>query len=274
MIGDGVGISGRGLITGQPCSLKVRRPLGLREDTFGRRGEAGIIFEQEGMHIPAHPDYYFEQANCTALMVDGAPPVFVIEHLLAALWAAGIDRARIVMNGLEAPNQDGSARPLYDEIIAAGREELGERPGLSLSKTVRVEDGDGAYIEIAPDSELSVEYNFAHPELGEQRFSAVIERSWAVDELLPARSFITEREAEAAIASGVLKNTSEEDALLIRGGQPNKPLRFPDEYARHKVLDLIGDLYILPFELTGRITAHRSGHRLNRALARKLIAFT
>ena len=93
----------------------------------------------------------------------------------------------------------------------------------------------------------------------------------AAREVLPARSFITAREVELAMAAGFMRNTHEEDGLLIRDGEPTQPLRFPDEFARHKVLDMLGDLYAVPYEWTGRVTGYKSGHKLNRAMARLLV---
>lgn len=252
-------LAGRGIISGQLCRAEFRP---------AQPGQ-GIVFFAGGERIPAHPASYIEQPNCTVLGHDGAQ-VAVTEHLLAALWAAGIDTAHIVVEGPEVPNVDGSALPLYEALQNGGRVEYGLRPGRTPEAPVRVEEG-GAYIEFEPWGELLFDYSFSHPELGEQRYVAKLTREDAVSEILPARSFITQREAQAAIAAGVLGNTHEEDALLIRDGAPAQPLRFADEYARHKVLDLLGDLYVLPFEWCGRITAVRSGHKLNRALARKML---
>lgn len=252
-------LTGRGIISGQPCRAELRP---------AQPGQ-GIIFFRGDARIPCHPASYIEQSNCTVLGHDGAQ-VAVTEHLLAALWAAGIDTLHIVVDGPELPNVDGSALPLYQELQSGGRVEYGPRSGRVPAGPLRVEVG-GAYIEYEPWGELLVDYSFSHPELGEQRYVAKLTRDSAVGEILPARSFITQREAQAAIAAGVLGNTHEEDALLIRDGVPTQPLRFADEYARHKVLDLLGDLYALPFEWCGRITAVRSGHKLNRALARKML---
>lgn len=224
------------------------------------------------MRIPAHPVNYIEQPNCTVLGHDDAQ-IAVTEHLLAALWAAGIDTVHIVVEGPELPNVDGSSLPLYEAVMEGGRVEYALRASRAPGKLVRVEDGN-SFIEFDPWGDLVIDYSFSHPELGEQRFQSCVTRESAEREILPARSFITQREAEAAIAAGVLRNTHESDALLIRDGVAEQPLRFPNEYARHKVLDLLGDLYVLPFEWCGRITAQRSGHKLNRALARKLLELT
>ncbi|MDQ3024147.1 MAG: UDP-3-O-acyl-N-acetylglucosamine deacetylase, partial [bacterium] len=107
------------------------------------------------------------------------------------------------------------------------------------------------------------------------RYIAQLSREMASTEILPARSFITDKEAAAATAAGILRNDNLDDALVLHvvdgEFQPASPLRFRDEFARHKVLDMLGDLYLAPFEWTGKITAYRSGHRLNRMMARELL---
>jgi UDP-3-O-[3-hydroxymyristoyl] N-acetylglucosamine deacetylase len=254
-----VALTGRGLISGEACHAELRpAPPGQ-----------GITFFCGTARIPAHPASYIEQPNYSALGHDGAY-ARATEHLLAALWAAGIDTLHIVVDGPELPNMDGSALPQYEAILGGGRVEHGPRPRRTPDSPVQVEDGE-ASLRYEPWAELFIGYTFSHPELGEQRLRADLTRESAVREILPARSFITAREAQAALAAGVLHNTHAEDALLIVDGVPTQPLRFPDEYARHKVLDLLGDLYVLPFEWCGRIHAVRSGHRLNRELARRLV---
>ncbi|MCC7478235.1 UDP-3-O-acyl-N-acetylglucosamine deacetylase [bacterium] len=289
-ISHGVGFSGRGLFSGAHCSCKIRPALspeecergGIAYDHAASTAEFaahGILIEHEGYRYPALPGRYLELPNCTALLPpgEGGPPLLVIEHVFCALWAAGIDHCRIVVQeGTELPNHDGSALTLYSEIATAGSTAMGPRRQVPLERALRVEDDHGNFILVEPDEKLSIDYSFSHPELGEQRVAfAQVTREWASELILPARTFITQREGEALSAAGLLKNTHSEDALVIRpleGGMvPESPLRFPDEYARHKVLDLIGDLYIVPAEWTGRVTAYRSGHRLNRMLAREMM---
>lgn len=253
-------IDGRGIFSGEACRAELRP---------AQPGQ-GIVIFSGGQRIPVHPASYVELANCTVLANDGAR-VAVTEHLLAALWAAGIDTLHIAIDGPEVPNLDGSALPLYQAVLEGGRVEYALRPMRAPEQSVLVADGI-ASILFEPWAESHIDYSFSHPELGEQRYSARLDRESAAAEILPARSFITELEAQQALAAGVLQNTHAKDALLIVSGVPAQPLRFADEYARHKVLDLIGDLYALPFEWCGRITAVRSGHKLNRALARKLLS--
>lgn len=208
--------------------------------------------------------------NHTVLARDGAR-IRVTEHLLAALWAAGIDTAEVILlEGSELPNFDGSALPFYDALLSCGRSEHGLRPLLGLDQPLVVE-GSGASFELTPASALEVHYSFDHPQLGAQDFSCLARRETAATELLPARTFATAEEVAQAQAAGLLQNTNELAGLVIRDGIPNQPLRFPNEYARHKVLDLLGDLYLLPFDWPCRVRAMRTGHAMNHQLARRLM---
>jgi UDP-3-O-acyl-N-acetylglucosamine deacetylase len=249
----------RGLISGEQCRAVIQPA----------EPGSGIVLKRGAASIKTDPVLYIERSNCTCFGGNGVE-VAVTEHLFAALWAAGIDAAEVELEGPEPPNWDGSALPQYELIREAGVSELGERQELAPSADFWVEDG-GAYIRVVPSNELAVEYSFGHPELGKQQYCAPVNRQTAPTELLPARSFITAREAELAIQMGVLKNTNDEDALVITEGVPNSPLRFENEYARHKVLDLVGDLYVLPFELKCGLICYRSGHKLNRMLVRRLM---
>ena len=254
-----VTITGNGLFSGEPCRAEVRPA----------EPGTGIVFIREGVRIPATVGQYIEQPNCSILGV-GDTHIAVTEHILAALWAAGIDQTEIEVTGPELPNQDGSAKPMYDALMDGGRETFGPRELLPLEKGFAVKRGNQASLEILPGAELCIAYGFIHRELGRQDFVAEADREWAAQNILPARTFITEHEALAARGAGILRNTDETAALLIRDGQPARPLRFDNEYARHKVLDLIGDLYVLPWELTGNIVGALSGHAMNREMARQL----
>lgn len=253
-------IDGRGLFSGQLCrAIIVPRYEGI-----------GLTYFQNGDAIEAVPENFHEQPNCTVLS-NGRCSVAVTEHLQAALWAAGIDSAEIYVTGPEIPNHDGGAATLYDIIASVPDESLGvHRPQFTLGETLEIHDGEDSFIRLSPCDELRIHYSFGHPELGEQQFVSELDRGMAVNELLPARTFITEREADQARHAGFLRNEHEEDALVIRNGIPSQPYFFSNEFARHKTLDLLGDLYILPFEWRAEITAHRSGHKLNRELARQL----
>ena len=255
-----VEVTGKGIFCGEPCNMLIEpAPLG-----------DGLVFVRNGKEIRANPEFFQEQAQTTVLSCEGET-VVVTEHLMAACWACGIDHARFTLDCTEVPNQDGSAYPFYCALVKAGRVEFNEpRQPTPASGTVRVED-NGSFLEYTPGDELWVDYTFAHPELGQQHLTRRLERGDAVRDLMRARSFITEREALAAIEAGIFKHDDADMGLLIRDGKPHRRLRYKDEYARHKVLDMLGDLYMLPYELCGKLTGYRSGHRLNRMLVRKIL---
>jgi UDP-3-O-[3-hydroxymyristoyl] N-acetylglucosamine deacetylase len=258
-----VEVTGRGLFSGEPCRMRIEPAPPC----------TGLAIRAGGRTVPLTIEYVIERPSCTVIQ-SGDEQIAVVEHLLAALWAAGIDTAAIMVDGPEVPNSDGSSLPIYETLANAGRIQAGPRIELRLVEPIRVEE-NGSFLQIEPAAEFSVDYSFSHAELGEQRYAANLSREAAASEILPARSFITDNEARAAWASGALLNTSVEDALVLMtdggGVEPASPLRFPDEFARHKVLDMLGDLYLAPFEWTGKITAFRSGHKLNRAMARELM---
>ncbi len=254
-------ITGKGIFSGASCQLRVEpAPLG-----------SGLVFVRNGVEIPACSANVVEQPQTTMFGRDGEQAM-VCEHLLAACWACGVDHARLILDTPEVPNQDGSAYPFYCALVKAGRVELPRvRPPAPVQGTVRVEDSHGSFLEYTPGDELWVDYTFTHPELGEQHLARRLERGDAVRDLMRARSFITEREAVAAKAAGIVKHEDMDMGLLIRDGKPHRRLRYKDEYARHKVLDLLGDLYLLPYELCGKLIGFRSGHRLNRMLVQKIL---
>lgn len=258
-----VEISGRGLFSGEPCRMRIEPAPPC----------SGLTIRTNGRAVPLTIEQVIERPSCTVIET-GAEEIAVVEHLLAALWAAGIDTAAIEVQGSEVPNNDGSSLPIYEALANAGRIQAGPRRELQLKATLRVED-NGSFLQIEPAGQLTVDYSFSHPELGEQRFMAELTRESAATQILPARSFITNGEAAAALAAGLLRHQNVEDALYLHVEaaqvQPATPLRFPDEYVRHKVLDMLGDLYLAPFEWTGKITAFRSGHKLNRMMARELV---
>jgi UDP-3-O-[3-hydroxymyristoyl] N-acetylglucosamine deacetylase len=263
-IATAVELTGRGLFSGAPCRARIEPAPPCSGLTIRSGG---------GRPVPLTIDHVIDKPSCTTID-DGATGIGVVEHLLAALWTAGIDTAAITVEGPEFPNQDGSSLPIYEAVEAAGRIQAGPRPQIEITNTLRVEE-DGSWLEIEPSDTLNVDYSFSHAELGEQRYVAVLSREMVATEILPARSFITDAEAAAATAAGFLRNDNADDALVLHVVEgevhPASALRFPDEFARHKVLDLLGDLYLAPFEWTGKITAYRSGHRLNRMMARKLV---
>lgn len=236
----------------------------------------GIVFVRSdagGVEIPATLDHAGPSFYATVLERDGVK-VSTIEHLLAALYALQVDDARIELDGPEPPILDGSSRPFVEAVLAAGRRELDvERRYLTLTRPVRVEHTDKR-IAAYPAAEFRVTYaiDFEHPLLGYQELSVGLWSEGAfADKLAPARTFTFERDVERLRAEGLALGGSLDNAVVLSENEIlNGELRFADEFVRHKMLDLTGDLALLGVPLLAHVIAYRAGHDLHGRLARKL----
>jgi UDP-3-O-[3-hydroxymyristoyl] N-acetylglucosamine deacetylase/3-hydroxyacyl-[acyl-carrier-protein] dehydratase len=204
----------------------------------------------------------------------GGIEIQTVEHILSALWGAGIDNAYIEISGPEVPGLDGSALPYYQQFNAAQTVELDKpRRYFLLREPVFVQEGDAA-IAVFPDRSLKLSYmlSYPHPALKSQFVSFHAEGDDRYGEqIAPARTFCLKEEAEALRAAGFGKGANFENTVVMgpEGAIQNK-LRFEDECARHKVLDLLGDLYLLGSHLRAHVIAIKSGHPLNVKLLLKL----
>lgn len=201
--------------------------------------------------------------------------VRTVEHVLAALWAAGIDNARIEIDGPEVPLLDGSARDWSDQIRAVGTvEQQAERLCGVLREPVIVRDGD-AYVMAVPSSQLRFSYGIDFPvaAIGNQWHSwSPVDGEFA-ELVAPARTFAMAHQIDGLRSQGLIKGGSLENALVCdQEGWLNPPLRFANEPARHKLLDLVGDLSLLGVLPTMHVTAYRASHSLHVQLARQLAA--
>ncbi len=212
----------------------------------------------------------------------GGMNVAMVEHLLAAVSGLGIDNCDIVVDAEEMPGFDGSCRDMVQALLAGGIVELeAERHPLVIRRTVRVGDAEN-WLEASParadyvEWEYHLDYGAGHL-LGRQsyRWSGVPEELAVAftREIAPARTFLMQEDAQRLRDQGLGGHVTSRD-LLILG--PDGPLenqwRFPNECARHKLLDLMGDMALLGCAIQGRIVAHRSGHRLNADLVRAIMA--
>lgn len=199
--------------------------------------------------------------------------VHTIEHLMAALCGLMIDNLRIEINGPEAPGLDGSALPFVKLVRKA---EIEEQPAakkfFQAKDPIWLEEKE-TLLAILPDSEFKVSYtlSYNHPLLKAQYVSFTVTPETFENEIAPARTFCLEVEAEELKKQGLGKGANLENTLVVgRDGVIKNRLRFDDEFARHKVSDLIGDLYLLGFPIKGHIIAVRSGHPLNIRLLQKI----
>lgn len=264
-------ITGPGLFSGEPSTV-----------TFAPADPgSGITFvrEQEGKvaTIPASVYNVLRRPRRTCLK-NGTLFVETVEHCMAALAGMGIDNAVVKVSGGmvgELPGGDGSSRPFVEAIEEAGivEQEEAVHP-LIIRKPVQV-TADGATLAAlpGPTDKLEVIYDFeAKAPIGRQVISFHLGDDDFVSQLAPARTFVFEDEANELRARGLGKHLTPKDLLVISGTGPiDNEFRFADECARHKVLDLIGDLFLIGRPLRGRIVACKSGHALNHLLARRLL---
>jgi len=264
-----VGIEGIGLHTG------IYTKVELHPASAG----SGISFvrtDLKGLRIPAL------QASTTALdyaTTVGKDDVAIgtVEHLLSAVVASGITDIDIHIDGAEVPIVDGSALPFIHLIDAAGARGLGETvTPIRLETAIEVRDGDKT-IRMIPGSKLTIRYkiDFKHPLIGKQFMSFTPSEENFARKIAPARTFGFLRDVEQLRAVGLARGGSVENCIVLDDmGTVNGPLRFRDEFVRHKILDLLGDLALIGRPLLGEITAYKAGHALHSKFVEKLLEHT
>jgi UDP-3-O-[3-hydroxymyristoyl] N-acetylglucosamine deacetylase len=250
---------GVGVHTGKECVVRI-----LPADP-----ETGLVFRREGTSIPADIDAVSSTSRRTALGRNNKS-VDTVEHLLAALFGAEIHDAIIDVDGPELPIGDGSAVHFSDLIGSLGRLESGEKiETVTGTEAFEITDGDSVY-RYAPSEEFTVEVeiHWDHPLIGHQRFRFGPGQSFRED-LSGARTFILERDVETLRANGLLLGgTLDSGIVLTDTGLAQGALRWPDEFVRHKTLDLLGDLTLLGYPVLGDVRAIRPSHRGNVSFAR------
>lgn len=252
-----VRFEGIGLHTGRPARVEVRpaaEGTGLRFFKAGRPVGAGID--------PA-------SARCTAVG-SGEGLIRTVEHLTAALSGLGIDNAEIDVHGDEVPGMDGSALPFVQALLQAGHAGQGlEAEEYAVREPILCHHGSSA-VGIFPAGTFSAAYVLDYPaaSLGPQTVDFEDVRVRFAEAIAPARTFCTEEEAARVKAAGLGLGADTGNTLVMTARGPvENTLRFPDECARHKVLDLIGDLALLGFRVRGKVIGIRSGHTLNHRLS-------
>ncbi len=237
----------------------------------------GIIFKRTDL------DNFIIEAACrnvarvsyaTSLMKKGVL-ISTTEHLLSALAGSRVDNVNVEIDNLEVPILDGSAAPFLRLIAQAGlRRQRARRAYLKLLKPIEVVEGSKR-IAAYPAENFRATYRiaFAHPVIGEQEMTFDPSQESYEATISPARTFGFLEEVEALRKSGLIRGGSLENAVVLaRDGVLNpEGLRFPDEFCRHKILDLIGDLALLGHPLLGHVIAERAGHAMHVALVNKLL---
>jgi len=265
-----VRVVGVGYWSGQPVTLECRPAP----------AETGVVFVRTDCHphvrIPLNISRRVDAFARTNLAIGGVAAEMV-EHVASALAGLGIDCCEIRLDAGELPGLDGSALPYVEAFDAAGLEVLGAplRP-VVVKETIRVEEGD-AWIEASPPTHagLTVDYTLEHPHpaIGTQRAVVEVTPQAFRDELAAARTFVTTAEAERLNAAGLGRHVTRAELLVFgEEGVEENTLRWPEECARHKALDLVGDLFLAGRPVHAVVRACRSGHRLNAQLVRYLLA--
>jgi UDP-3-O-[3-hydroxymyristoyl] N-acetylglucosamine deacetylase len=242
---------------------------------------AGIVFRRVDLdpvvEIPARAENVRETTLSTTLIANGQK-VSTVEHLLSAMAGLGIDNAFIDVSASEVPIMDGSAGPFVFLIQSAGIEEQNAaKKFIRIKRPVTVEDGDKTASFLPFDGfKVSFSIDFDHPVFRERSPHAEIDFSTTsfVKEVSRARTFGFMHEIEYLRSQGLARGGSVDNAIVVDEYRilNQDGLRYDDEFVKHKILDAIGDLYLLGYGVIGEYRAHKSGHALNNAVLRALIA--
>jgi UDP-3-O-[3-hydroxymyristoyl] N-acetylglucosamine deacetylase len=265
-----IGCVGTGLHSGRRVALT------LRPASAG----TGIVFRRTdlGRDIPALFDRVIDTRLCTAIG-EGEASVSTIEHVMAALAGSGIDDAVVEVDGPEVPIMDGSAAPFLFLIDCAGIvTTAAPRAAIEVLRAVRVEDAGGAFAELLPGRESAfdaeLEIDFPNTAIGRQALALRVSPPAFREALADARTFTLAEDVARLRAAGLARGGSLANAVVVDGPMVLNPggLRRPDEFVRHKLLDVVGDLALAGAPIRGRFRGARSGHALNNRVLRALFA--
>ena len=258
--------AGVGLHSGAPVRLRILpAPAG-----------SGIVFRRvdlDGFEVEAVSRNVARVSYATSLMKKGVL-ISTTEHLLSAFIGTGIDNAIVELDNLELPILDGSARLFVELIYQAGiRKQRRPRSYLRIRRALEMRDGN-KFIAVYPADTYAVSYaiNFPHPLIGKETFSMEIANGNYLREIAAARTFGSREDEQTMRNMGLIRGASRDNCVVLtRDGLENPPLRFDDEFVRHKVLDLIGDLALLGKQILGNVVADRAGHAMHTALVSRLL---
>src|ERR1700678_2332127 len=258
--------SGVGLHSGADVSMRILpAPPGT-----------GIVFRRvdlDGFEVEAISRNVARVSYATSLMKKGVL-ISTTEHLLSAFIGTGIDNAIVELDNLELPILDGSAQPFVELIQQVGiRKQRRSRTYLRIRHALEMREGN-KFISVYPADSYSVSYsiNFPHPLIGKETFQVELSNGSYLHKIAPARTFGSREDEKTMRNMGLIRGASAENCIVLtRDGLENGPLRFPDEFVRHKVLDLVGDLALLGKPILGKIVADRAGHAMHTALVSRIL---
>ena len=258
--------AGVGLHSGAPVHLRI----------LPATAGSGIVFRRvdlDDFEVEAVSRNVARVSYATSLMKKGVL-ISTTEHLLSALIGTGIDNAVVELDNLELPILDGSARPFVELIHQAGiRKQRRPRTYLRIRHALELREGN-KFIAVYPADSYSVSYtiNFPHPLIGKEALQVELTNGNYFREVAPARTFGSREDERAMREMGLIRGASRDNCVVLtKDGVENPPLRFADEFVRHKVLDLIGDLALLGKQILGNVVADRAGHAMHTALVSRLL---
>jgi UDP-3-O-[3-hydroxymyristoyl] N-acetylglucosamine deacetylase len=263
--------SGIGLHTGKFINVKITPAYADTGIQFRRSDKNGTE------HIKASPFNVYSTHLATTIKC-GDYSISTIEHLMSALYGLGIDNAFIDVDGSEIPILDGSAAPVTEILKNAGIKKLKKpRKYLKFKKKIRIEK-DGKWIELIPSRYFKTTFHisFDNEVIKEQKAYFKVTPEIFYNEISKARTFGFKKDVEAIWQMGLAKGGSLENAVVIDNDKILNPggLRYDDEFVRHKILDLIGDLALIGHRFYGHVRASKSGHQLNNLFAKALLEST
>ena len=266
-ISKDIQISGVGLHTGVDVNLRLRP---APENT----GYVFIRTDLDNFEIPASVEYISHCSYATTLMRRGVV-LSTCEHLLSALRGSGVDNCFIELDNIEIPIMDGSSEDFIELLNSAGTvEQSSPRRFFRVLKPVEVEEG-GRRMSIEPSDKYEIDcvIDFAHPFINRQSFHFIFENGSFGQQIASARTFGFTHEIEMLRKANLALGGSLDNAIVLTpdGMLNESPLRFDDEFVRHKILDIIGDFALLGMPVLGKITAEKSGHAVHAALMSKLL---
>lgn len=257
-------MSGIGIHTGKPVHLSLL-PRDQGDILFRRTDLDGLEFVVDPQEIACRN---------SSILLKGEHQIYTLEHLLAAFYAYEIDSVLVELDGEEIPILDGSALLWVQALDRAGK-----RPLSGAIKTIRVLESllveeKEAWVSVSPHESFEVTYtiDFDHPLIGIQKLSLEVEPPGFRREVAPARTFGFLRDVPELHARHLAMGGSTSNALVLDDSSLiNGPLRFPDEFVRHKILDLIGDFSLLGFPIQAKLEAFKAGHSLHLKAVRHIL---
>src|SRR5947207_9053138 len=266
-VGKTASFSGTSLHTGEKVSLKLHpAPVGY-----------GIKFKRKDLQDEPTIDAKIENLKTVeraTTIGEGSVRVHTVEHVLAALSAMGVDNAIVEMDANEPPIGDGSAQ-LYVDLIKRAGVTVQEEPRkfFDVREPMHVESKTGALLVLLPDEKFRISCTQAGPNNRFTQFLSMEVTPAAFErEIAPARTFVYYEDVQPLMEKNLIKGGSLENAIVVRGEAvlSKEPLRFADEFVRHKILDIVGDLALSGRRIRGHVVAVKPGHAANAELARAL----